>query len=220
MEKSKLQTFIKCCAYDRRTGFDAKFRLASNWIVQVLPRGAYPLQWNLYESVHKVEKLRAATVIFVGCYKDSSPRTSPSSAPLHPGSFLLYPYKRGQGGVNCLHSTDMYHQTKNMCRHTAKFILDEVLRKAIVKCHQEIVLFFIPSTFCRFTENCSPSCHTNSLLVFEKLPSRLCTHLVMSVLTLFVFIILWSTYCPITKHLEEFRTLRCSSFISGLVTEK
>lgn len=156
----------------------------------MLPRGAYPLQWNLYESVHKVEKLRAATVIFVGCYKDSSPRTSPSSAPLHPGSFLLYPYKRGQGGVNCLHSTDMYHQTKNMCRHTAKFILDEVLRKAIVKCHQEIVLFFIPSTFCRFTENCSPSCHTNSLLVFEKLPSRLCTHLVMSVLTLFVFIIL------------------------------
>lgn len=173
MEKSKLQTFIKCCAYDRRTGFDAKFRLASNWIVQVLPRGAYPLQWNLYESVHKVEKLRAATVIFVGCYKDSSPRTSPSSAPLHPGSFLLYPYKRGQGGVNCLHSTDMYHQTKNMCRHTAKFILDEVLRKAIVKCHQEIVLFLshppsadslktaalpITQTHCWFLRNCLPDC--------------------------------------------------------------
>lgn len=113
MKKSKRQTF-------KNTGLvlvPSWGQQVIVWTVEVLPRGTWPLWWNLC-YLHKVERLRAAAVLLRDAVETVIPkpavllRRTQSDAgvkELGEESFSSCHHRRGWGGLKCLCSTDICH---------------------------------------------------------------------------------------------------------------
>lgn len=119
MKKSKLQTFIKCCACDRRTGFDAKFRLASNCLNSTgVAQRRLPITVEFVLICARSRKVAYCNSDSSKENWDCSPQTSPSPMLSQNCCWrnwerdLSYHHGGGQGRLKCLCSSDICHYSK------------------------------------------------------------------------------------------------------------